>query len=99
LHATKAALLVHGIDVKRHASAKRLFGQLPVQKGEIEKEWAEILAHEQIQRDIADYIVSSEIEKEDAEVMVRDARNFSKRIKIYLEQKGVLSTDDNLDKI
>jgi uncharacterized protein len=60
MYAAKAALLVHDAVAKSHRAVRRLFGRVLVRGGEVEREWAEILAREQDQRGAADYIVDFE---------------------------------------
>ncbi len=55
MHAAKAALLVHDQIAESHVAIRRLFGSVLVQTGNIEKEWASILAREQDRRIAADY--------------------------------------------
>lgn len=89
MHAAKAALLRHDVVAKSHSAVRRLFGQMLVSSGEIEKKWAEILAQEQIQRAIADYLADTELDIEGAEEMVRDARCFVERMGEYLASNGI----------
>ena len=46
MHAAKAALLTHDAVPISHVAIRRLFGQLLVKPGDVEKEWAEVLARE-----------------------------------------------------
>lgn len=89
MHASKAALLVHDATAESHRAVRRLFGQVLVKPGEIEKEWAEILSYEQEQRAGADYDVGFEADAQLAAVVVRDARRFVERMAEYLGSKGV----------
>ncbi len=89
MHAAKAALLVHDAVAQRHAAVRRLFGKVLVRGGEIEKEWAEILAREQDQRGAAEYNVDLEIDLEVAGRLIRDARRFVECIAAYLASKEV----------
>ncbi|MFH1738767.1 MAG: HEPN domain-containing protein [bacterium] len=89
MHAAKAALLLHDAVPKSHSAVRRLFGGLLVHTGEIEDEWAEILAHEQTQRAVADYLADTEPTAEEAREMVRDADRFVKRMGEYLTSNDV----------
>ena len=95
MYAARAALLLHDVVAKRHAAVRRLFGQVLIKTGELEKEWAGILAHEQDQRVGADYNVDFEVSAESADELLRDARRFVERIARYLASKGLtLGQDD-----
>jgi uncharacterized protein (UPF0332 family) len=80
VHAAKAALLVHDAVVKQHRAVRRLFGHVLVKTGEIESEWAEVLAREQDQRGRADYKADFEVNDETTAELVTDARRFVERI-------------------
>jgi uncharacterized protein (UPF0332 family) len=87
---TKAALLVHDVIAESHRAVRRLFGHVLVRGGELGREWAEILAREQDQRGMADYIVDFEMDAEIAESVVRDARRFIEHIASYLASKAIV---------
>ncbi len=89
MYGARAALLLHDVAAKSHAAVRRLFGQVLIKTGELEKEWAGILAHEQDQRVGADYNSDFEVNAEDAGELVHDARRFVERITHYLTSKGL----------
>lgn len=89
MHAAKAALLSHDAVAESHASVRRLFGRVLVKTGILEKEWADILAREQVQRESADYNVDLEMEVGVAGRMVGDAQRFLERIRVYLASAGI----------
>lgn len=94
MYGAKAALLVHDVVAKSHAAVRRLFGQVLIKTGELEKEWAGILAHEQDQRGGADYNADFEVTVESADELLRDARHFVERITRYLSSKGLTLEED-----
>jgi uncharacterized protein (UPF0332 family) len=89
MHAAKAVLLAHDTVAESHAAVRRLFGRALVKTGAVEKEWADILAREQVQRENADYNVDLEMEAEVARRMVKDAQRFLERMREYLISRGV----------
>lgn len=89
MHAAKAALLVHNVMPESHRAVRRLFGQMLIQTGELEKAWADILAEEYTQREVADYDAAEVFEATEAGELVRDAHRFIERITRYLTLKDV----------
>jgi len=89
LHAAKAALLARDIVTESHTAVRRLFGKELVQPGLLEKEWAMILAHEQDERASADYDVEISFSQEVAAQRVEESRNFSERIRSFLQREGL----------
>ena len=55
LHAVKSALFVHDVAISSHAAARSMFGLHLVRSGEIEREWAGVLAEGMDDRLRADY--------------------------------------------
>ncbi len=84
LHAAKAALTTVGIEPESHRAVRRMFGLHLVKTGKIEKDFAKILTAEQEDREIGDYDIHIEIEKDTAAKRVRDAEKFVKRFEKYL---------------
>lgn len=89
MHGAKAALLVHDTIVESHAALRRLFGQVLVRPGLIEKEWAAILGREQDERIAADYGIGISWEPEDSSRLVGEAAAFVQRIRDYLGSVGI----------
>ena len=85
LHAAKAALTTVGVEPESHHAVRRMFGLHLVKSGKIEKEFAAILTAQQADREIGDYDIHIEIEKDTAAKRVRDAEKFVKRIEKYLQ--------------
>jgi hypothetical protein len=68
---------------------RRLFGRELVDTGEIEPEWAKILARLQDRREDADYDASARIEEDQARELVDQSIRFIERMGEYLTSKGV----------
>ncbi|MEE9369827.1 MAG: HEPN domain-containing protein [Sedimentisphaerales bacterium] len=85
LHAAKAALATVGVEPESHHAVRRMFGLHLVKTGKLEKDFAKILTAEQEDREIGDYDIHIEIEKDTAAKRVRDAEKFVKRIEKYLQ--------------
>ena len=84
LHAAKAALAMEGIDAQSHVAVRRKFGLNLVKTGKIEKDFAQILTKEKEDRELSDYNIHIEIERDTAEKRVVDAEKFVKRIETFL---------------
>ncbi len=85
LHAAKAALATVGVEPESHHAVRRMFGLHLVKTGKLEKDFAKILTAQQEDREIGDYDIYIEIEKDTAAKRVRDAEKFVKRIEKYLQ--------------
>jgi uncharacterized protein (UPF0332 family) len=88
LHAAKAALATVGVEPESHHAVRRMFGLHLVKTGKLEKDFAKILTAEQEDREIGDYDIHIEIEKDTAAKRVRDAEKFVKRIEKYLQSQS-----------
>lgn len=89
LHAVKSALFVHDVAVSSHAAARGMFGLHLVRSGEIEREWAGVLAEGLDDRLRADYEIEARISSEEAEDEHEQAKAFLDRIRRYLLAKGL----------
>ncbi len=85
LHAAKAALALEGINAQSHVAVRRRFGLNLVKTGKIEKDFAQILTKEKEDRDLSDYNIHIEIDRDTAEKRVIDAEKFVKRIEKFLQ--------------
>jgi uncharacterized protein (UPF0332 family) len=85
LHAAKAALALEGINAQSHVAVRRRFGLNLVKTGKIEKDFAQILTKEKEDRDLSDYNIHIEIDRDTAEKRFIDAENFIKRIEKFLQ--------------
>lgn len=64
MHAARAILLIHDVKATSHSAVRRQFGETLVKTGEVEKEWARILASAQDKRAAADYDVDKDVSGE-----------------------------------
>ena len=85
LHAAKAALMKIGVEAKSHQAVKRLFGLHLIKTEQIEKHFAEILTAQQEDREIGDYNIYLNIERDRASKRVSDAEKFIKKIEKFLQ--------------
>ncbi len=85
LHAAKAALAVIGIEADTHIKVRKMFSLHLVKPGKIEKKYAKMLTAEQEDREIGEYDVYIDIEKERAEPRVEEAKDFVVTIEQYLQ--------------
>ena len=89
LHAARSVLFAHETVPRTHRGVRRLFGRELVDTGEIEPEWAKILARLQDRREDADYDASARIEEDQARELVDQSIRFIERMGEYLTSKGV----------
>ena len=89
LHAVKSALFVHDVAISSHAAARSMFGLHLVRSGEIEREWAGVLAEGMDDRLRADYEIQVRISNEEAEDEHERAKAFLDRMRQYLLAKGL----------
>ena len=85
LHAAKAALAMEKVTSESHRGVRRMFGLHLIKSGKLEKEWAEILIAQQEDREIGDYAIEIEIERDRALTRVNDAERFVQRIEQFVE--------------
>jgi uncharacterized protein (UPF0332 family) len=85
LHAAKSALTKVGIEAKSHQAVKRMYGLHFIKTEQIEKHFAEILTAQQQDREIGDYNIYLNIQKDRAAKRVSDAEKFIKRIEKFLQ--------------
>lgn len=86
LHAAKAALTITGVTARSHHGVRSMFGLHIVKTGKLEKVWAEILTAQQEDREIGDYEIGIEIEKDRASTRVDDAERFVQRIERFIQE-------------
>jgi len=79
--AAKALLLKKDITVKTHKGLLSKFGLEFVNEGVVEEYYGRALRIAEELREEADYSISREITKEDAESIIEDAEKFLERIK------------------
>ena len=90
MHAAKAALLAQDVTAESHAAVRRLFGQILVQTGEIERAWAVVLARAHDRRTLADYSIDTVFSPEDTGQLVHDTHRFLAWIAHYLTSKDIV---------
>ena len=84
--AAKALLLKRDITVKTHKGLLSKFGLEFVDEGVVEKYYGRALRIAEELREEADYSISREISKEEAEATVKDAEKFLVRIKEAIKE-------------
>jgi len=84
--AAKALLLKRDITVKTHKGLLTKFGLEFVNEGVVEEYYGIALRIAEELREEADYSISREIPKEEAEVIVEDAEKFLERIKRAIKE-------------
>ena len=84
--AAKALLLKRDITVKTHKGLLSKFGLEFVDEGVVEKYYGRALRIAEELREEADYSISREISKEEAEAIVEDADKFLVRIKEAIKE-------------
>ena len=84
--AARALLLKRDITVKTHKGLLSKFGLKFVDEGVIEKYYGRALRIAEELREEADYSISREISKEEAETIVKDAEKFLVRIKEAIKE-------------
>ena len=80
-HAVTAILLQNRITVKTHTGLIAKFGEIFIQPGTIDREYGRMLARAEELREKADYSLLSPITREQAEMVVKNARSFLEEIK------------------
>lgn len=93
LHAAKSALFVHDIATSSHAAVRSMFGLHLVLSGEIEREWARVLAETTDDRLTADYGVEVRFSGEETQSAYERAKAFLDREREHLHTKGVIDQD------
>jgi len=84
--AAKALLLKRDITVKTHKGLLSKFGLEFVDEGVVEKYYGRALRIAEELREEADYSISRDISKEEAEAIVKDAEKFLVRIKEAIKE-------------
>jgi len=88
LHAAKAALHVHDAAADSHRAVRQMFGLHLIRTGEIEKTWSIHLSKGLDERQAADYDVETRFSLHEAREACRMSRQFIRRIRQYLGDKG-----------
>ena len=83
-HSARAALATREIFPTTHDGVKRMFGLHLVKPGLLDEQLAEILTAEQEDRELSDYDVRFEMEKDRAERRLDQARQFLAAVKAHV---------------
>ena len=86
LHAARAAPSTLDIAPSTHDGVRRMFGLHLVRPGLLEKEYAVIFTAEKEDRELGDYDVAFDMEKDRAQQRITDAMAFVKRVSRFLDQ-------------
>jgi uncharacterized protein (UPF0332 family) len=89
-HAARAALSIVNVFPKTHEGVVAEFGRKFVLTGIFEKELGKNLAHAKAARETYEYTIATTVLKPEAEAILRNAQDFVKTVKKYLEKIGVL---------
>lgn len=87
-HMTQALLLTEGEKAETHKGAVTLFGLLFVKTGKFSRSLGKYLANLKDDRESGDYEVFSYMDKETAEASIKEAKEFLKEGRAYLEKTG-----------
>lgn len=75
-HAAKAILYTKGIKAKTHSGARALFGEYIIKPGIIGKEFADILRNLFNARQLSDYEVYAELDRDEVQMLLTQAEKF-----------------------
>ena len=89
-HAAQALLLTEGEHAETHKGVVTLFGLLFVQTGKFSKNFGKYLANLKDDRESGDYEVFSYIDEETAGTALKEAKEFLRETRVYLEKLGAL---------
>jgi len=89
LHLAKAALFSQGVRTSSHKGVLAMFGLHLVEKGLIKPDLAKILAKEKEERELGDYDVMIDIDRERATERIRQAEQFITSVKSFLSKGGL----------
>lgn len=84
-YASNALLLTKGIVRKKHFGLLSAFRESFVKTGEIEIEYSDIYGDLMSQRMKSDYVITAETGRDEAEMVLSDARKFVVRIRAYIQ--------------
>jgi uncharacterized protein (UPF0332 family) len=84
--AATALLLTKNITVKTHKGLIAKFGLEFVNKGIVDKYYGRALRIAEEIREESDYSIARQISKEEAKLVIEDAKNFLERIKVVIKE-------------
>lgn len=88
-HASQALLLTEGQKAETHKGVVTLFGLFFVKTGKISKEFGKYLTNLKDDRESGDYEIFSFIDEKTASAALKEAEEFLKEAKSYLEKIGI----------
>ena len=89
LHSAKALLQSKDVSAESHAAVKRLFGLHLVKTGDLEAEWASLLAEGLDDRLAADYDSERVVSEQEARAQTQCAAAFLKHARKFLVRQGI----------
>ncbi|MDI6791719.1 MAG: HEPN domain-containing protein [bacterium] len=93
-HAASAVLLTEGITVNTRHSLKSMFGLHLVKSGKLDTHFGKVLNKIKDERENGDYDIFTFFEDEDAEEDIKEAEQFLKGMKEYLEDSYGIKEED-----
>ncbi len=88
LHLAKAALLSRGVRTTSHKGVLSMFGLHLVEKKLLSVDLARILAKEKEEREVGDYDVMIDIDRERSAQRIHQAQQFVATVKSFLSKAG-----------
>lgn len=85
-HAAKAVLALKDVEPKRHAGVLSMFGLHVIQGEDADVYLGKALAHSKEGREKSDYDEFAKMEKEDAEFVIEEARDFIDKVERVIEK-------------
>lgn len=89
LHSARAALTTVDVYPRTHAGLRQMFALHLIKTDQIEREFGDILAYEQEDRETCDYDAGAKMGRRDASGAIEDAARFFIRIEAYLRSVGI----------
>jgi uncharacterized protein (UPF0332 family) len=89
-YAASAMPLTKGVERRKHSGVISAFREHFVKSGLVEAEYSNVYGEALIIREDADYAVEIPVDLEAAEMTLRQARRYVRRMREYLLEKGYL---------
>jgi uncharacterized protein (UPF0332 family) len=87
-YGARTLLLKENITVKTHRGLISKFGQKFVEHGPLERKYGRNLRIAEELREESEYSISRDISREEASLVLKDAREFLEKISNFLEESG-----------